>query len=122
MVDPTNRYVYAPDLGMDRIVIYSLDLEKGKLVPNESQPYVPVAPGCGPRHFAFHPNGRYACVINEIGNTVTTYAFDDSTGTLSEVQMVPTLPLLPFQGMDDLSKIPRIAGQGYTSHDRIELT
>ena len=51
-----------------------------------------MTPGFGPRHFAFHPNGRYACVINEIGNMVTMYAFDDSTGTLAEIQTVPTLP------------------------------
>jgi 6-phosphogluconolactonase len=92
VVDPTNRYVYVPDLGMDRIVIYRLDPKEGKLLSNESQPYVPVTPGHGPRHFAFHPNGRYACVITEIGNTMTMYRYDDRTGMLAEIQTVPTLP------------------------------
>jgi 6-phosphogluconolactonase len=92
VVDPTNRYVYVPDLGMDRIVVYRLDLEEGRLLTNESQPYVSVTPGYGPRHFAFHPSGRYACVINEIGNAINVYRYDDRKGTLAEIQTVTTLP------------------------------
>lgn len=104
VVDPTNRYVYVPDLGMDKIMIYWLDLENGNLVPNETQPYVRVTPAHGPRHFAFHPNGRYACVINEIGCTVTMYGYDDTKGTLEEIQTVPTLPD-GFEGMNGTADI-----------------
>ena len=69
MIAPNNRYAYAPDLGMDKIMIYNPDLEKGKLQPN-SQPFQSVEPGQGPRHFDFHPNNKFAFVINEIGNTI----------------------------------------------------
>jgi 6-phosphogluconolactonase len=92
VVDPTNRYVYVPDLGMDRVMIYRLDLEQGRLLANENQPYVSVTPGYGPRHFAFHPGGRFACLINEVGNTINVYEYDDRTGMLAEIQAVPTLP------------------------------
>ena len=91
-VDPTNKYAFVPDLGQDKVVIYRLDLERGKLLPNEAQAYVRVAPGGGPRHFCFHPNGRYAYVINEIGNTITVFSYDASRGVLGEIQHIGTLP------------------------------
>ena len=91
MIAPNNRYAYAPDLGMDKIMIYNLDLEKGKLQPN-SQPYQSVEPGQGPRHFDFHPNNHYAYVINEIGNTIVSYNYNEDLGTLDPTGSVPTLP------------------------------
>ena len=90
-LDPANRYVFSPDLGLDKIMIYKLDLSHGKLSPND-QPWVEVKAGAGPRHFAFHPNRRYAYVINEIDNTFTAFAYDETNGTLREVQTISTLP------------------------------
>jgi len=90
-VDPTNRYAFAADLGLDRILIYRLDLDQGKLLPNE-EPWAEVHAGAGPRHFAFHPNGRYAYVINELDNTLMAFAYDATRGTLRTVQTVSTLP------------------------------
>ena len=91
-VDPDNRYVVAADLGLDKVLIYRIDDENGRLVPNPNQPYVAVRAGAGPRHFAFHPNGRLGYVINELDNTVTAFAYDGARGTLRELQHISTLP------------------------------
>jgi 6-phosphogluconolactonase len=90
-VDPSNRFAVAADLGLDKLLIYKLDAENGTLAPNDP-PSTSVAPGSGPRHFAFHPNGRYAYVINELLCTVTAFAYDYSKGTLQEIQTITTLP------------------------------
>jgi len=91
MVSPDNRYAFAPDLGLDQVISYRLDLERGKLVPNDL-PHTRTAPGAGPRHFDFHPNGRWAYLINEIGNTLSAYAYDAEGGTLTLLNTAPTLP------------------------------
>ena len=90
-ISPDNKRVYVADLGLDKVLIFELDLENGKLVANDP-PSVSVAPGEGPRHFAFHPGGQYAYLINEIGNTVNAYAYDAETGALTELQSIATLP------------------------------
>lgn len=90
-ISPNNRSVYVPDLGLDKILIYDLDLDNGKLIPHDP-PDISVIPGQGPRHFAFHPGGQYTYLINEIGNTVNAYTYDAKTGTLTELQSISTLP------------------------------
>lgn len=90
-LDPSNRYAIAADLGIDKMMIYRLDLEQGNLIPH-SQPWAQVKAGAGPRHFTFHPNGRYAYVINEIDSTVTAFAYDTDAGTLQDFQTLSTLP------------------------------
>lgn len=90
-LDPANRFAFAADLGLDKILIYRLDPDSGKLSPNEPA-WVGVTPGEGPRHLDFHPNRRYAYVINEIGNTVTAFAYDEGSGALTEIQSISTLP------------------------------
>lgn len=88
---PDNRFAYCADLGTDKVVIYAFDSEQGKLSP-APQAWVRVHPGAGPRHFDFHPNGRYAYSINELDSTMTVFAYEMSTGRLTELQSVPTLP------------------------------
>ncbi len=90
-VAPNNKHAFSPDLGIDKILIYQIDRENGKLVPNEP-PFVSVDPGEGPRHFDFHPNGKYAYVINEIGNTIVSYDYDAEAGRLQATGSVSTLP------------------------------
>lgn len=90
-VSPNNRFAYACDLGADKVFIYKLDAASGKLTPNDPAAAA-VAPGAGPRHFAFHPNGQHAYAINELLSTLTAFAYDGRTGGLSEVQTVSTLP------------------------------
>jgi 6-phosphogluconolactonase len=90
-LDPASRYAFAADLGIDRVMIYELDAGQGKLKPG-GQPWAQVRAGAGPRHFAFHPNGRYAYVINELDNTFTAFAYDPARGGLAEIQTLSTLP------------------------------
>lgn len=90
-VDPANRFVLAADLGLDRIMVYKFDAEKGTLAPNKP-PAGFLAPGAGPRHLAWHPNEKIAYVINELGSTVTAFHYDGERGALTELQTVPTLP------------------------------
>jgi 6-phosphogluconolactonase len=92
-LDRANRYAFAADLGLDKILVYRYDAAKGTLTPNEPAS-VSVAPGAGPRHFAFHPSGRYAYVINEMGNTVTAFNYDPERGILKQTQSMSTLPAL----------------------------
>jgi 6-phosphogluconolactonase len=89
--DPANRYAFAPDLGLDRIMMYRLDLAQGKLRPNE-EPWVQVKAGAGPRHFVFHSSCKYAYVINELDNTVIAFTYDETQGVLRENQTISTLP------------------------------
>jgi 6-phosphogluconolactonase len=94
VLDPANRFAYACDLGTDKIMIYRFDARRGKLIPNGT-PWVQAKPGAGPRHLTFHPDGKYAYVINELHATVTAFARDQIKGNLKEVQTVPTLPKDP---------------------------
>ena len=89
--DPGNRYVFSPDLGLDKIMIYKLDPDQCTLTPND-EPWAQIKRGEGPRHLAFHPNGRNAYIINEMGNTITAFTYDADKGALREIQMIPTLP------------------------------
>ncbi|MFN4293577.1 MAG: lactonase family protein [Thermoflexales bacterium] len=91
ILDPANRFAFVADLGLDRVMIYRFDAERGKLAPNEPA-FAPVKPGAGPRHFTFHPSGRFAYVINELDNTVTAFAYDAERGALRELQTIATLP------------------------------
>lgn len=86
-----NRVVVAADLGLDKVMIYRADPATGKLTANDP-PFAKVAPGSGPRHFAFHPSGKHAYVINEIASTVTAFAYDPQTSGLTEIQTISTLP------------------------------
>jgi len=90
-VSPDNRFAYVADLGLDKVLIYRFDAKLGSLTPNEP-PFATVAPGAGPRHFAFHPKGRFAYVINEIDLTVTAFSQDAKSGALTVLQSVSTLP------------------------------
>ena len=76
---------------MDQVLVYRFDSSKGALVPNKPTGTKVVA-GAGPRHFSFHPNGRFGYVINEINMTVTAFAWDGKAGALTEIQTVSTLP------------------------------
>ncbi len=89
--DPAERFALVADLGIDKIVPYRFDAERGKLLRGEAPPAA-LAPGAGPRHLSFEPAGRFAYVINELNNTVTAFAYDAHRGELREVQTVPALP------------------------------
>ncbi len=89
--EPSNRFVYIVDLGLNKIMIYKLDALRGVLTPNDV-PSVDLHPGAGPRHVVFHPTGKYAYVINELDGTVCAMVCDPATGALQIMQTVSTLP------------------------------
>jgi 6-phosphogluconolactonase len=89
--DPAHRFVFACDLGLDKVLAYRFDADRGTLTPHDP-PFATVKPGAGPRHMAFRPDGRFAYVLNELDSTVTTFAYDASAGAMKEVATVSTLP------------------------------
>ena len=88
---PDNRFLMVADLGLDQVLVFRFDAAKGSIEPHEP-PFARLKPGSGPRHFSFHPNGRYAYAINELASTVTAFAYDARRGVLKELQTVTTLP------------------------------
>lgn len=89
VLDAANRFALAGELGLDKVVSYRFDSASGRLTTAGSWD---ATAGSGPRHFKFHPNGRFAYVINEHGNTLVAFGYDPSTGRLTELQTLPTLP------------------------------
>ena len=91
VLDPAGNYAFAPDLGIDKVMIYRFDADTGRLAPG-AQPWVESEPGVGPRHFTFHPSGRFAYLINELGSTMSSFTYDGSSGRLEQIQTLSTLP------------------------------
>ncbi|HEV2234022.1 MAG TPA: lactonase family protein [Terriglobia bacterium] len=102
-VTPVNRFALAADLGLDELLVYRFDETRGALETNEP-PFVKVHPGDGPRHFAFHPNGKFVYLISEMGGTVATFSYDEAGGVLTQLQRVSTLPK-DFQGQNTAAEI-----------------
>jgi 6-phosphogluconolactonase len=88
-VSPDNRYALACDLGMDQVLVYKIEPNMGKMTAHG---HAKLPAGSGPRHLAFHPNGKFVFVNNELSMTETTFAYDAEKGTLTEVETVSTLP------------------------------
>lgn len=91
-LDRENHFAYVCDLGADKIFIYEFDEKTGKLTPNPAQEFFQTRPGAGPRHFTFHPNNKFAFLINELDSTIVSLAYDAKRGTLQEIQTVSALP------------------------------
>src|SRR5262249_1401831 len=89
--DPANRFVLACDLGLDKVLVYRFAPQPLSLEANDPSS-VSIKAGSGPRHLAFHSNGRTVYVINELSSTVTTLSYDPGQGALNEVQTLSTLP------------------------------
>ncbi|HUI40374.1 MAG TPA: lactonase family protein [Terriglobia bacterium] len=99
--DPSGRFVLSTDLGLDRIYVWKFDVERGTLAAHDP-PWVALPPGDGPRHFAFHPDGRRCYSVQEEGSTLVLFDFDPATGRLVARQTISTLP-------------PGFAGTNFTS-------
>jgi 6-phosphogluconolactonase len=91
VLSPDNRFVFVPDLGLDEIVSYKIDPSGAALTPNDP-PFVKLTPGLGPRHFAFHPNDKFAYGLNEMGSSVSAFSYDARSGRLNALQTISTLP------------------------------
>jgi 6-phosphogluconolactonase len=88
--DPSGRFAVVADLGLDRLYVYELD-PKGAVLTPHLPAYAQMAPGSGPRHFAFHPDGKHAFVINELGGSITALNWDGDRGVLTPYQTVSIL-------------------------------
>jgi 6-phosphogluconolactonase len=101
--DPTGRFVLVPDLGTDKVYAYRFDPSDHKLTPCDPAA-VDTAPGTGPRHMAFHPNGRFAYLVGEMGGTVMVFAYDSQHGSLRPLQTISTLPP-DFKGQNTSAEV-----------------
>jgi 6-phosphogluconolactonase len=102
-LDAANRFAFVCDLGLDKVMIYRFDAEKGTLTPNDPA-FVSLKAGAGPRHMVFRPDGRFAYVINELNSTITVFSYDAAGGRLSEVQTVSTIPPY-FDGVNSTAEV-----------------
>ena len=102
-IAPDDRFALVADLGLDEVLLYHLNAATAAMTVNEPR-FVKVAPGSGPRHLAFHPNGKLVYLINEMASTVITFAYDAKAGTLKELQTVSTLPK-DYKGENDSAEV-----------------
>ena len=86
---PDNRFAFVPDLGLDQVVIYKVDLDHAKISPHG---HAKAPAGGGPRHMKFHPNGKWAYVLNELSLSVSVYDYDAKSGTMIGKQTIPAVP------------------------------
>jgi 6-phosphogluconolactonase len=100
---PDNRFAIAADLGLDELLIYRFDAKNGSLTPSDP-PFAKLDPGAGPRHLSFHPNGKFAYVVNELQSSITAFTYDASHGRLQKLKTVSTLPK-NFAGSNDTAEI-----------------
>ncbi|HZZ80461.1 MAG TPA: lactonase family protein [Gemmataceae bacterium] len=90
-LDKANKFAFCADLGLDKVLVYRFDVETGKLTPNDPPAFdTPIA--SGPRHFAFHPNGKLAFINGEMSMTVIVCDYDAEKGVLTKKQVISTLP------------------------------
>jgi len=91
MLDPGQNFLLVPDLGTDRVMIYAFDPESGLLTPNPAQAFFELAPGSGPRHLAFHPDGKSLYIVNELNSTLTACSYNSTEGTITELNTISTV-------------------------------
>jgi 6-phosphogluconolactonase len=103
VLSPDNRFAFVPDLGLDKIFGYRLDPALAAITANEPA-FVTVPPGSGPRHFAFHPKGKFAYSVNEMKSSVTAFAYDKKKGALTNLQTMANLPQ-DFTGVSNAAEI-----------------
>ena len=101
--DAAGKFVFASDLGLDQIFIWKFNVDTGKLSPTP-QGSVSLPPGDGPRHFTFHPNGRWFYSLQEEASTLITFDYDSATGKLMPKQTISTLPK-QFKGTNFTSEV-----------------
>ena len=122
--DPAGKFVIHVDLGLDQILVWKFDAEKGTLTANDP-PFVSLPAGDGPRHFAFHPNGRWLYSIQEEGSTVVLFDYDADKGRLTSRQTLSSLPP-GYAGSNFCSEIAvsadgRFVYAGNRLHDSIAI-
>jgi 6-phosphogluconolactonase len=122
--DPSGRFVLHVDLGLDKISVWKFDDQAGKLSPNEP-PSVALPAGDGPRHFDFHPSGRWLYSIQEEASTVVVFDYDGAKGRLTYRQVISSLPP-GFAGSNFCSEVlvspdGRFVYAGNRLHDSVAI-
>ncbi len=98
-----NRFLFVADLGIDQVLSYRLDPAKASIASNNPA-FARVKAGGGPRHFAFHPNGKFAYANSELSSAVTVFSYDAARGALADLQTLSTLPE-DFKGENSTAEI-----------------
>jgi 6-phosphogluconolactonase len=100
-ISPDNKYLFVPDLGIDKVMIYQFDATTGRLTRGIKS-YAPSVPGSGPRHFILHPNQQIGYLIEELSGTVVTFKY--KKGKLKRIQRISTMPAgdTQFPGSADI--------------------
>jgi 6-phosphogluconolactonase len=122
--DPSGKFVLHVDLALDKIFVWKFDARSGVLNLGNT-PVVSLPPGDGPRHFHFHPNGRWLYSLQEEGSTIVLFDYDGATGRLSARQTISSLPA-GFAGSNFCSEIlvsadGRFVYAGNRLHDSIGI-
>lgn len=91
LTDRSNTHLFASNLGGDVLLQYRFDAQSGRVAPNDP-PFVETKQGAGPRHFVFHPNDRFAYLVNELDGTLNGYRFDAAKGTLAPAGSASVVP------------------------------
>lgn len=87
---PDYRYLLAPDLGMDKLMVYQFTASRKTPLKPAPVPFIASLPGSGPRHLAFHPNKKFAYLVEELTGTVKTFSYNK--GLLYPIQTIATHP------------------------------
>jgi 6-phosphogluconolactonase len=98
-----NRLALAADLGLDELLVYKFDPVKGSLTPND-MPFAKVEGGAGPRHFVFHPNGKFVYLVTEMHSSVDAFIYNPTNGALKQFQTISALPA-DFKKPNDAAEI-----------------
>lgn len=91
VASPDDRYAIVPDLGLDQIAVYEFVAATGKLAA-ANPPGTPAEAQAGPRHFKFHPSGRFGYVSNELSSSITVYSYYAIRGVLTPIQTISIKP------------------------------
>lgn len=107
VLSPDEKYLYVPDLGTDKIMVYRFNKQTGSLTPAVT-PFVMTKPGSGPRHFTFHPNKKYAYLVEELTGGISAYRYNKKNGDLALLQNISTLPpdFMGYPGSADIRVSP----------------
>lgn len=88
--DATHQYALVADLGLDKLMTYKTDANRGTLTPND-RPFHQTDPGSGPRNGVFSADGRFFYLVNELTSSLSVLAFNAQTGRFAWLQTVPTV-------------------------------
>ena len=102
-LDADNNFAFVADLGLDKILVYRFEKKNGILIPQDNS-HISVPPASGPRHFTFHPSGRFAYANEEMTSQVTSFTYNSKTGKLTIIEHLSTLPK-GFKGNNSTAQI-----------------